>query len=150
MPDRSYLNWPFFEPGHRDIAGKAAEWAAAHVPGLIDHADVDATCRALVRALGEAGLLAHAVPAAYGGVRDTLEVRTLCLIRETLAYQHGLADFAFANAMTKRMLHMEWDMGIDQAIEAEAMAQAVCMQTRDFRRAFEAFAAKKTPVFEGD
>jgi acyl-CoA dehydrogenase len=66
------------------------------VPGLIDHADVDATCRALVGALGEAGLLAHAVPAPYGGVRDTLDVRTLCLIRETLAYQHGLADFAFA------------------------------------------------------
>jgi acyl-CoA dehydrogenase len=96
MPDRSYLAWPFFEPEHRDIAGKAAEWAAAHVPGLIDHADVDATCQALVRALGEAGLLAHVVPAPYGGVRDTLEVRTLCLIRETLAYQHGLADFAFA------------------------------------------------------
>jgi enoyl-CoA hydratase/carnithine racemase len=57
---------------------------------------------------------------------------------------------AFANAMTKRMLHMEWDMGIDQAIEAEALAQAVCMQTKDFRRAFEAFAAKRKPVFEGD
>jgi acyl-CoA dehydrogenase len=96
MPDRSYLTWPFFEPVHRDITGKAAEWAADHVPGLIDHADVDATCRALVHALGEAGLLAHAVPAAYGGVRDRLEVRSLCLIRETLAYRHGLADFAFA------------------------------------------------------
>jgi enoyl-CoA hydratase/carnithine racemase len=57
---------------------------------------------------------------------------------------------AFANAMTKRMLHMEWDMGVDQAIEAEAMAQAVCMQTKDFRRAFDAFAAKRKPVFEGD
>jgi len=57
---------------------------------------------------------------------------------------------AFANAMTKRMLHMEWDMGLDQAIEAEALAQAICMQTKDFRRAFEAFAAKETPVFEGD
>jgi enoyl-CoA hydratase/carnithine racemase len=57
---------------------------------------------------------------------------------------------AFANAMTKRMLHMEWDMGVDQAIEAEALAQAVCMQTKDFRRAFEAFAAKRKPVFEGD
>jgi enoyl-CoA hydratase/carnithine racemase len=57
---------------------------------------------------------------------------------------------AFANAMTKRMLHMEWDMGLDQAIEAEALAQAVCMQTKDFRRAFEAFAAKRKPVFEGD
>ncbi len=56
----------------------------------------------------------------------------------------------FANAMTKRMLHMEWDMSIDQAIEAEAMAQAVCMKTEDYRRAFEAFAAKQTPVFEGN
>lgn len=57
---------------------------------------------------------------------------------------------AFANAMTKRMLHMEWDMGLDQAIEAEALAQSVCMQTRDFRRAFEAFAAKRKPAFEGN
>ena len=52
--------------------------------------------------------------------------------------------------MTKRMLHMEWDMSVDQAIEAEALAQSICMQTRDFRRAFEAFAAKRAPVFEGD
>jgi acyl-CoA dehydrogenase len=96
MPDRSYLTWPFFTPEHREIAGTAAEWAAAKVPGLIDHEDADATCRALVRALGEAGLLAHAVPAPHGGARDSLDVRTLCLIRETLAYQHGLADFAFA------------------------------------------------------
>lgn len=56
----------------------------------------------------------------------------------------------FAHAMTKRMLHQEWSMGIDEAIEAEAQAQAVCMQTEDFRRAFRAFAAKKRPVFEGD
>jgi len=56
----------------------------------------------------------------------------------------------FANAMTKRMMHMEWDMSIDQAIEAEALAQAVCMKTEDYRRAFEAFAAKQTPVFEGN
>ena len=56
----------------------------------------------------------------------------------------------FANAMTKRMLHMEWDMSVDQAIEAEALAQSICMQTHDFRRAFEAFAAKRAPVFEGN
>lgn len=56
----------------------------------------------------------------------------------------------FANAMTKRMLHMEWDMGIDQAIEAEALAQSVCMQTEDYRRAFEAFAEKRRPAFEGN
>jgi enoyl-CoA hydratase/carnithine racemase len=56
----------------------------------------------------------------------------------------------FAHAMTKTMLHQEWNVGIDEAIEMEAQAQAVCMQTKDFRRAFEAFAAKKKPVFEGD
>ncbi len=56
----------------------------------------------------------------------------------------------FAHAMTKKMLHQEWAMGIDEAVDAEAQAQAICMQTADFRRAFEAFAAKQTPVFEGD
>ncbi len=56
----------------------------------------------------------------------------------------------FAHTMTKRMLHQEWSMGIDEAIEAEAQAQAVCMQTEDFRRAFRAFAARERPVFEGD
>ena len=56
----------------------------------------------------------------------------------------------FANSVTKRMLHMEWDMSVDQAIEAEAMAQAVCMKTEDYRRAFEAFAAKQKPVFQGN
>jgi enoyl-CoA hydratase/carnithine racemase len=56
----------------------------------------------------------------------------------------------FAHAMTKRMLQHEWNMGIEQAIEAEAQAQALCMQTNDFRRAFDAFAAKSTPLFEGD
>jgi enoyl-CoA hydratase/carnithine racemase len=56
----------------------------------------------------------------------------------------------FAHAVTKKMLHLEWSMGIDEAIDAEAEAQAICMQTRDFRRAYEAFVAKQTPVFEGD
>ena len=56
----------------------------------------------------------------------------------------------FAHAMTKRMLHQEWDMPIDAAIEAEAQAQEICMETNDFRRAYEAFAAKQRPVFKGD
>lgn len=56
----------------------------------------------------------------------------------------------FAHGMTKRMLAMEWAMGVEQAIEAEAVAQALCMTTQDFRRAYEAFAAKQTPVFKGD
>ncbi|HKI04682.1 MAG TPA: enoyl-CoA hydratase family protein [Thermoanaerobaculia bacterium] len=56
----------------------------------------------------------------------------------------------FAHAMTKRQLHQEWNMGVDQAIEAEAQAQAICMQTEDFARAYRAFAAKEKPVFQGD
>jgi acyl-CoA dehydrogenase len=135
MADRSYLEWPFFAPEHQALAGKAAEWAAAHVPGLIDHGDIDASCRSLVRALGEAGLLAHAVPAAFGGLRDVLDVRSLCLIRETLAYQHGLADFAFAmqglgsapvslygsEALKKRILP---PVGQGAAIAAFALSEA--------------------------
>ena len=56
----------------------------------------------------------------------------------------------FAHAMTKRMLQQEWNMGVDQAIEAEAQAQAICMATNDFHRAYHAFVAKQKPVFEGD
>ncbi|MCP4297572.1 MAG: enoyl-CoA hydratase family protein [Proteobacteria bacterium] len=56
----------------------------------------------------------------------------------------------FAHGITKTMLHQEWNMGIDQAIEAEAQAQAICMQTQDFVRAYNAFVAKEKPVFEGD
>ena len=56
----------------------------------------------------------------------------------------------FANAMTKRMLEMEWAMSVESAIEAEAVAQALCMQTEDFARAYAAFAAKQKPVFEGN
>jgi enoyl-CoA hydratase/carnithine racemase len=55
-----------------------------------------------------------------------------------------------AHALTKKMLHLEWNMGVNEAIDAEARAQAGLMQSADFRRAYEAFAAKKKPVFEGD
>ena len=61
-----------------------------------------------------------------------------------------IAGPTFAHGMTKMMLNQEWNMGIDQAIEAEAQAQAICMQTADFTRAYNAFAAKKTPKFEGN
>jgi enoyl-CoA hydratase/carnithine racemase len=57
---------------------------------------------------------------------------------------------SFAHAMTKTMLHQEWNMSVEQALEAEAQAQAICMRTEDFRRAYEAFAAKRTPAFEGN
>jgi enoyl-CoA hydratase/carnithine racemase len=56
----------------------------------------------------------------------------------------------FAHGMTKRLLHQAWALGLDEEIEAEAQAQAICMQTQDFKRAYEAFAQKRTPVFEGD
>jgi enoyl-CoA hydratase/carnithine racemase len=73
------------------------------------------------------------------------------LLDEAVALARWLADGpTFAHSVTKTMLNQEWAMGIDELIEAEAQAQALCMQTKDFRRAFEAFAAKKTPVFEGN
>jgi enoyl-CoA hydratase/carnithine racemase len=79
----------------------------------------------------------------------------LCAPEAVLADATKLAsDLAdgptFANAMTKRMLEMEWAMSVEQAIEAEAVAQALCMETEDFARAFRAFAAKQKPVFEGN
>lgn len=73
------------------------------------------------------------------------------LQEEAMALARSLAHGpSFAHAMTKRQLHAEWDMSIEQAIEAEAQAQAICMQTKDFHRAYEAFVAKQKPVFEGN
>ena len=73
------------------------------------------------------------------------------LYEHTLQRAHALAHGpTFAHAMTKKMLDQEWNMSVDQAIEAEAQAQAICMQTRDFERAYHAFVAKEKPVFEGD
>ena len=73
------------------------------------------------------------------------------LEREARALAQSIAQGpAFANMMTKTMLAQEWNMGLDQAIEAEAQAQAICMQTLDFRRAYEAFASRTKPVFEGN
>ena len=70
---------------------------------------------------------------------------------EAVAFAQKLAAGpAFAHAMTKTQLEHEWSMSLDQAIEAEAQAQAICMQTRDFERAYRAFVAKEKPVFEGD
>src|SRR5882672_7235806 len=73
------------------------------------------------------------------------------VLRTTLDAAKQLASGpTFAHAMTKKMLHREWDAGLDEAIDMEAEAQAQCMQTQDFRRAYEAFAAKRKPAFEGD
>ncbi len=90
MADQSFLNWPFFEPRHRDLAAGLEVWCAAQLP--TDHRDVDAACRGLVALLGQGGWLHH-TGASQG---EVLDVRALCLIRETLARHDGLADFAFA------------------------------------------------------
>ncbi|MFB4204566.1 acyl-CoA dehydrogenase family protein [Arhodomonas sp. KWT2] len=92
MSDRSFLDWPFFEARHRAHAADLDAWAREAVTGL-DESDVDATCRELVRRLGAGGWLAPCVALDAG---DRLDVRTLCLTRETLARHDGLADFAFA------------------------------------------------------
>ena len=89
------LAWPFFEQSHRVFAQDLARWADATLPAL-PHADVDAACRARVKALGEAGFLKAVVPAQFGGLHANLDVRTLCLAREILAFRDGLADFSFA------------------------------------------------------
>jgi len=94
--DASFLSWPFFENRHRQFANDLSAWAASDVKPLVDHHDVDASCRRLVRRMGEAGWLRAVVPEAYGGLFASFDVRTLCLARETLAFHDGLADFAFA------------------------------------------------------
>ncbi|QIE57467.1 acyl-CoA dehydrogenase [Pikeienuella piscinae] len=93
MADRSFLDWPFFESRHRELAVALDGWCAAHLVD-VGHSDVDAACRSLVALLGEGGWLRHSAvdPDAPGA----LDVRSLCLIRETLARHDGLADFAFA------------------------------------------------------
>jgi len=95
MSDRSFLSWPFFDDAHRQLADEVDAWASAHLPDLIDHHDLDGSCRRLVAALGDGGWLKYTVPAAYGGAFDGFDVRSLALIRETLARHDGLADFSF-------------------------------------------------------
>jgi acyl-CoA dehydrogenase len=94
------LSWPFFEPRHREHAARLSAWATETLHALphdtATTAGLDAACRARVAALGDAGFLKACVPAAYGGLSDHLDVRTLCLSREILGFHDGLADFAFA------------------------------------------------------
>jgi acyl-CoA dehydrogenase len=96
----AHLEWPFFDERHRELGawleeGAAAQIVAAH---LADHgADVDATCRQLVRQLGDAGWLRHVVAGpAFGGASEVIDTRAICMLREALAFHNGLADFAFA------------------------------------------------------
>jgi len=96
MTDPRHLAWPFFEERHRSLARELEAWADEHLSDA-HGSDVDAQCRALVRALGEGGWLRHAVGgSAHGGTADAIDTRAICLIRETLARHSGLADFAFA------------------------------------------------------
>ena len=100
MSDTSFLEWPFFEPHHRSLAVELDAWAITALPPILKnghgHDDLDTTCRLLVSALGRDGWLRYCVPASHGGVHRTLDVRSLSIIRETLARHSGLADFAFA------------------------------------------------------
>ena len=93
MPDTSYLDWPFFDDKHRVLAESVELWAAAHVDQIIETSDgLDDTCVNLVRKLGDAGICRQAV----AEDDSPFDVRSLCVIRETLARFSGLADFAFA------------------------------------------------------
>src|SRR5215470_17938192 len=93
MLDRSFLHWPFLEERHRGLAERLETWAAQHC-AHVDHHDVDAACRGLVKQLGRDGWLKHSAPG--DDPSGKIDVRTLALIRETLARHSGLADFAFA------------------------------------------------------
>jgi enoyl-CoA hydratase/carnithine racemase len=84
------------------------------------------------------------------GFFNTLAASDALLAQATEFAREIAEGPTFAHAMTKRMLEMEWAMGIEQAIEAEAVAQALCMQTQDFKRAYAAFTKKQKPVFEGN
>ena len=97
MLDRSHLDWPFLDDRHRELAQALEAWADAHVAAAAHGADVDATCRALVRELGAAGWLAHTVAGTtHGGAAAAIDMRAIWLCREILARRSGLADFAFA------------------------------------------------------
>ncbi|MFT4629675.1 MAG: acyl-CoA dehydrogenase [Dinoroseobacter sp.] len=98
MADQSYKQWPFFDDAHRELAQDIDSWAISELSWLSDagHDDVDSICKKLVKQLGDGGWLRNSVPAVAGGNYPQLDVRSLCLSRQNLAYHSGLADFAFA------------------------------------------------------
>jgi acyl-CoA dehydrogenase len=93
--DQSYLDWPFFDDHHRTLAAELEVWCQQNLKN-IDHSDVDQTCKDILSKLAKGGWLKYVVPKAYGGVFDDFDVRSLCLVRETLGRHDGLADFVFA------------------------------------------------------
>ncbi len=101
MADKNFLGWPFFDDDHRKLAGDLERFAAEALPALLEGAEANSdavyACVArLVLELGKAGLLRICIPGAYGGLRENLDVRSLCLAREILGRASGLADFALA------------------------------------------------------
>jgi len=90
------FEWPWLEQSHRDLASGVEAWAAEHLADATEPDDVDVAVRRLVNALGKSGWLRYCVPASHGGALAVLDCRSLCIIRETLAYRDALADFAFA------------------------------------------------------
>lgn len=92
--DRSFLDWPFFDARHRQLVDELDSWSR-HNLGQIDHVNVDTSCRNLVKSLGDGGWLQHSCIDPQD-LNSKIDVRSLCLIRETLARHDGLADFAFA------------------------------------------------------
>lgn len=97
MADASYLDWPFFEDEHRALKQHLEQWCIDNRGEFLPtEDDVDRACRKYVTLLGHEGWLKYAVPAAYGGLRADLDVRSLCLLREGLGYREGLAEYVFA------------------------------------------------------
>ncbi|HEX9647976.1 MAG TPA: acyl-CoA dehydrogenase family protein [Alphaproteobacteria bacterium] len=96
MADRSFLDWPFLEPAHRALAESLEVWAAEALATPRGHDDLDGACRTLVSDLAAGGWLELCVPASHGGRHQRLDVRSLCIARETLARHDALADFCFA------------------------------------------------------
>lgn len=94
--DKSYLNWPFFDDKHRSLAEKIDQWCAENIHQKIDHSDVDHACKAILKRLAEDGWLKYVIPKKYGGTFDNFDVRSLCIIRETLSRYDALSDFVFA------------------------------------------------------
>lgn len=94
MADKSFIDWPFFADSHRQLRSDLNAWADKYAFRHDD--DTDDICRSLVKDLGQAGWLKNCVPAAWGGATEKLDVRSIALCRESLAYHSGLADFSFA------------------------------------------------------
>ena len=122
MADRSFLSWPFFDDSHRTLADNLEGWAKTNLSNA-DHIDTDIETRELVRSMGAAGWLKYT-----GSHTGTLDVRTICLIRETLARHNGLADFAFAmqglgtGAISLFGTKAQKDTWLDQTMSGEAIS----------------------------